>query len=396
MKKRTWVYLASIIISVISIYWLLNINYDQNLGKTVLARREKVIKIIRMNGKVRLAQKHYATAPFDGKVTDVLVKAGQKVKPGEILARVQNKDLETDLKKKEAEIKSVRAEYEAARQKLSINRMQLELQLKEKWRQMELAREELEKGKELYANGAIAQNELRRLEDSYYRVLNEVEVAKSNLAQEKAEIQKLELQALASKVELIETEIKAINEKLKKAEIRSDQKTTVLKKLVDEGEKVIEGQRLFILGDLSKLEVVAYVNEEELGQIEVGKQVFIYREGNDQKKVKGEIATISHLANDLKNEIGTSVQYEVTVVADNIAGVFFPDENVVVEYLLENNQEMITIPSQAVIYRDDGTYVNVVKGKEKELRKITIGSQGGTKVVVLSGLKEGEQVAIGE
>ena len=52
----------------------------------------------------------------------------------------------------------------------------------------------------------------------------------------------------------------------------------------------------------------------------------------------------------------------------------------------------LTVPSQAVLARDDRSLVFVLKGDRAESRQVEVGARSGDLVEIKSGLKEGERV----
>ncbi|ASK34931.1 MdtA/MuxA family multidrug efflux RND transporter periplasmic adaptor subunit [Alloalcanivorax mobilis] len=97
----------------------------------------------------------------------------------------------------------------------------------------------------------------------------------------------------------------------------------------------------------------------------------------------------------LDNQIDTATgTLRLKARFDNEASVLFPNQFVNVRLRLKTLDDVVVIPSDAVQYGSQGTYVYLVQDGKATLRKITLGPVEGDRVAVEEGLEGGEQVVM--
>lgn len=79
---------------------------------------------------------------------------------------------------------------------------------------------------------------------------------------------------------------------------------------------------------------------------------------------------------------------------DNSDDSLFPNQFVNARLQVQTLENAITIPADTVQYGSKGTYVYTIDDGKAKMRQLTLGATEGTKVAVLEGLKEGEQVVL--
>lgn len=79
---------------------------------------------------------------------------------------------------------------------------------------------------------------------------------------------------------------------------------------------------------------------------------------------------------------------------DNSDDSLFPNQFVNARLQVQTLNDAITIPADAVQYGSKGTYVYTIKDGKAAMRLLKLGASEGTKVAVVEGLEEGEQVVL--
>ena len=96
----------------------------------------------------------------------------------------------------------------------------------------------------------------------------------------------------------IDVQIAQVEENLKKCYLVNPVDGTVLTKIVEEKEIVSIGKPMYIIADLSKLELKAYISGSQLPQIKIGQEVevLIDQDERDNQKMTGTVSWISQQA----------------------------------------------------------------------------------------------------
>jgi Cu(I)/Ag(I) efflux system membrane fusion protein len=163
---------------------------------------------------------------------------------------------------------------------------------------------------------------------------------------------------------------------------------TVLEKRVIEGQRVMAGEELYRIADLSRLWLIAEVAERDIGAITVGSSAVITFRAFPNQPVESRVEFIYP---DLKAETRT---VRVRIELANLDRRLKPDMYADIVFRPEaDDQSVLAVPDSAVI--DSGTQqlVLVAKGEGRfEPRAVKTGRHGEGYAEVLEGIKEGEEV----
>jgi Cu(I)/Ag(I) efflux system membrane fusion protein len=190
--------------------------------------------------------------------------------------------------------------------------------------------------------------------------------------------------------ELPEEQIKQVEEKkepMRYLTIHSPINGYITQKAVVEGTRVLPGDRIFDIADLSSLWVIADIYVYELPMIKVGQPARITLNHFPGKEFSSKIDYIYPI---LSGETRTA---KVRFVIPNPGGQIKPQMFTDVELKIDLGKKL-AIPEDAVIDTGTKKVVYVDKGEGFfEPREVVLGLSGEGIVEVIKGLKEGEKVA---
>ena len=144
--------------------------------------------------------------------------------------------------------------------------------------------------------------------------------------------------------------------------------------------------------DLDRLEVWAYVDETDIGRVEVGQQATFTVDTYADTDFEGTVTAIRPMA-----EIQDAVVNYVTVIeiARGHGKILRPEMTTTVNVELERREDAIAIPNGAVRWDADGAYAVIRQGEDRVRRGIRVGYRGREYTEVLAGLDEGDRIIIG-
>jgi RND family efflux transporter MFP subunit len=165
----------------------------------------------------------------------------------------------------------------------------------------------------------------------------------------------------------------------------------LLKKMAEAGEIAGMGTPLFVVSDIRRVKVNAFIPETELNSITLGEQAKVYISSLD-KTFTGKVTEIGSAAD------ATSRAFTVKVDMDNPGLLIRP--GMIAEVLLENRStnQMLTLPTEAILHdTDNQTYVFIADSSQHRAykRKVTVGQLINNQVEVSTGIQEGELVVTG-
>ena len=163
---------------------------------------------------------------------------------------------------------------------------------------------------------------------------------------------------------------------------------TVIEKRIVNGQRVMPGEELYRIADLSRMWVIAEVSELDLAAIKIGMHADVVLRAYASQPLAG---VITFIYPDLRPETRTA---RVRIELPNPDGRLKTDMYADVVFRTGGDREPVAaVPVSAVI--DSGTrqVVLVDKGEGRfEPRQIKLGAHGQDYVEVLAGVKEGESV----
>jgi Cu(I)/Ag(I) efflux system membrane fusion protein len=161
----------------------------------------------------------------------------------------------------------------------------------------------------------------------------------------------------------------------------------VLEKDVFEGQRVMPGMRLYRLADLSQVWVEGEIYEQDLRYIRRGTPVHIEVQAYPGDHVMGAVAFVYPVVDE-----GTRTA-RVRVQVPNPAGRLKPGMFATLFLDVEVGRDALTIPVDAVLATGERNMV-FVQGEDGGLvpRPVVVGDRAGGRIVILSGLDEGERV----
>jgi HlyD family secretion protein len=380
-------------------YALIRLSGRQPVAKisAVTPVRENVISSISSNGKVEPISPFVMRAQLDTFVGKVRVVEGQSVKRGQVLLELNVKDAQAQLA--EARSKLLRAEDDLRAAQAG-------------GRSDEAAR----------AAGALAtaiaqRDRLQRNHDALVRLIaaqaaTQDELAANDLELTKAQAEvtrltaakqefdrgvKLDANRAALQVQQGQSEVAALEEKVRDGRITAPAEGSLYSLPVKVGDYVKVGDLLAEMADLHKVRVRAFIDEPELGGLEPNQPVKITWDALPNRSWIGKTQVIPKQVVQRGNRSVGELLCEV----NNANLELLPNINVNVRINSKERMNVMTVPRGAVAAEGGARFVFVVKrngfgvGKSKlEKREIHVGIADATNYEVTSGLQEGEMVAL--
>jgi len=225
---------------------------------------------------------------------------------------------------------------------------------------------------------------------------NKVALAEYNLAKAKDTLAKVEAGADARTVQLAQARYDAATASLEEAQATLESATmvapfdgTVTSVGVAVGDLVSSGTKVVSLADLSKLQVVATVDETEISQVKVGQSATITFDAVSGAKFTGKVVEVPLVGQLVQNV----VSYDVVLSLEGSGGEsLLPGMTANVTIVTGQRQNVLLLPALAIAQDDSGDVVRLEGSGETV--PVQVGLSNGTYVEVVRGLNEGDQVQI--
>jgi RND family efflux transporter MFP subunit len=232
---------------------------------------------------------------------------------------------------------------------------------------------------------------------------DEVRQAEAGLAASQAEIGKIqskerELVAAERQADQARAAVKVARANLGYATITAPIAGVVASVSTQQGETVTSGSAaaqaptFVTIIDLGRLEAHAYVDETDIGKVQVGQPASFTVDAFPDREFAGSITAIYPKALIQLNV----VTYDVVIAIDTRDGLLRPDMTTNVTITVARREQVLTIPHGAVRREGGERFVLLVEGDRLVHRSIKTGWRDKNHIELLSGLNVGDRVVLGE
>lgn len=386
---------------------------------TVIIKTSSISSSILISGTVEVVDKKTIISENAVKVTDVLVKVGDRVTKGSSLFVVDTSSLLDELESARInrEIQDLQLQkIQSAKNTSSLTGAEIAVELsKLNLASAQAAYEEqltnVEKNKILLEEGIISQSELDAVENQTEPLRQQVDIATLNLQRsesDKEQLQKsnsdsnkslaIDVQIQLKNLESLDMNIAKLEKQLTdiQASCLAPMDGTVTELMIENGQMIMNGTVIMTLENMDHLIVKALVREYDISDLAVGQTVVVTGDAlSDEAVVKGRISFISPLAVEtmINGRQGTGIEVKIDILEGTV--YLKPGYTADCEITTQNKENVIIASfDQFREDKDNNTYVYIVEDGKVREQKIELGVTSDFDAEVISGLKEGDEVVV--
>lgn len=317
-----------------------------------------------------------------GTVRTVETKEGTVVTAGQVMARLRDEEQRAAV----AQARATLAEAEARLTQFArLSAPSSEQSLRQAEANLELADEEYKRTRNLFEKGYFSQAKLDQAE----RDLAVARAARENaLLQATSNSPKGSDYALAlARRDQARAGLEVAQARLDNTVIKAPAPGTVLKRLVEPGDVVQQGKKLFELSVAGETQVVLNVDEKNIGLLALGQKAQVVADAYPARSFGAEIF---YIAPGVDAQRGT---VEVKLRLPDPPAFVRPDMTVSAEILAARREGTLTLDSDAI--RDaagQAPWALVVRDGRAVRQSVKLGLRGAGRTEVLAGLAAGEAV----
>jgi len=304
--RRWWVIASALLIAAITAWWVLTPakKTEYVKGKAEVAT---IRALVTATGTLQPIDKVTVGAEVSGRVDDVLVDFNDKVKKGQVIARINTDELR-------ARTVQARASVEQAQANLA------------------KAQNDLKRAGDLQKQGFVSAS-------TYDQALAARDVARAALANARAAAD----QATAN---------------LAKADIKSPIDGIVLSRKVERGQTVaasFQTPELFVIAsDLTKLELTINIDEADIGEVKVGQDATFTVDAYAAQTFEAKVVELRNAATTISNV----VTYEGVLSVSNNEGKLKPGMTATADITVNVVKDVISVPNGALRFQPQNTATN--------------------------------------
>ena len=347
--------------------------------------RTSLANITTINGKV-IADKDIMILPtIPGKVKSVAVEDGDLVSAGDLLFTLDEKNIQSQVNQAKAGYDMAKANYDMTVEQVNTGKKSLEQNQALVESLLDNARENLINTELLFEAGAPSQSQLdqarlalEQQETQLQGQLDQAEMASSDQILEVAKSQLDQAQIAYSQAQ----------DALKDASVTSPIDGVVTGISIEAGGLASNAQPAMNIVDMNRVYVNVDVVEGLINQL-----------GKDQ----GVMVTIPAISDEPFHALIDNVVpvpnartqlYPIRIYLDNSEGAIKPGMFANVELALDVKEDVIAVPSQAIIFKDGLNVVYIVEDDKAVEKEVELGLDTGSEVEIKKGIKVKDKIII--
>ena len=344
--KKKWIFLGLLLLFVLFI--LKNLLFPGKatgmLVNTESLSKADIQEKLSVSGPVSGTQSQHVTSALHAKVKEILVKEGDKVTEGQLIAKLDTKDVEEALEAAKTQVDLAKANKEDAQKN---------------------AKAEYAKVQTAYNNALLDFQRKSSLLESGDISQSEYEQAESALKDAKASLGSFKVSGGNVQVsESYDLQIKSAEEGLRKAqsavdsaEIKAPISGTITRVNVEAGQfadNLLDGKPMFTVENLDQLELSISVSEYSIGKLSLGQKAIITADILGDEKLEGEVSSISPTG-EQKNGTTAERVIPIKIKIDGDKKGLLSGITAKADIVLSEAKDVFVVPLSAVITGEDGS-----------------------------------------
>jgi HlyD family secretion protein len=389
LSRRLW------IVVVVALALIVLLVYLGSRGSTarvavVDVKRESLSSAISTNGKVEPVTPHSFRARYPTFVARVDVVEGQQVKRGQMLFSLDDTEVQADLAQARADLA---AQQEALNVAKAGGYASQAAKATADLQKAQASRDQLRRDNEtltkLVAEKAATSEELQQNKLQLSQAESDVQ-ATEKVKQTLEKQAQLDEGRVTLQVEHSRATVSDLEERLDSAHGSAPIDGTLYSLPIRQGDFVKAGDLLAELADLHQVRIRAFIDEPELGQVDVNQSVEILWDAHPDRVWNGKTEILP------KQVVtrGTRSVGELLCSVTNDRLDLLPNTTVDVRIHVSERPSALVVPRGAVSIEGDNRYVFRVQDNRLHRVSIKVGIANPTSMEVLSGLNEGDVVAL--
>ena len=315
--------------------------------EVILSKIQKVdiVEKVSASGKVQPEIEIKVSPDVPGEIRELLILEGDSVKKGQLLLRIRPDNYQSVVERSMAAMNTQKANLSQAKASFE--------QSKARYLQ---SKRDYERSKKLFDQKMISTAELETAQTN-------MDVAEANYKADEQRIEAARFSVLSS-----EASLKEANTNLSLTDVFAPMDGVVSKLAVSKGERVVgtaqmAGTEMLRIADLSNMEVLVDVNENDIIRVNVGDTALVEVDSYNSQKFKGLVTNIANSAKSAVagSDVVTEFQVKIRILRQSYEHLITPREpspfrpgmTASVEIITERKAGVIGVPLAAVTTRND-------------------------------------------
>ncbi len=388
--------------------------------------RQDLTQTVSANGEVKPKKYVNVSSNMMGRIVQMPVKEGDRVKEGDLLVRLESIQSEADVRSAEAALDAAQTELEGMSASIrsaeaAVTSAKAEITRSEA--DLVRSKQNFERADRMSKDGLISREQYDRAKADYDISAAQLNSARARLAQAEAQQAQILKQRESSAVRIAQQRSGLVRarDQFSKTTIRSTLDGVITYLPVNEGEIAIVGVQnqagtvLMTIADMSIITAEVKVDETDIVNVKIGQEARVKVDALGDRTLIGHVSEVGNSALSRtgsggiqSNTPGTqeAKDFKVVITLDDPPQELRPGLSCTATIVTATRSKALTVPIQALTIREFDDENDKKKKVEKEgvftikngialFRTVKTGITGTTDIEVLDGLAENDQIVNG-
>ncbi len=356
--------------------------------QTAPAERAPISQVISAEAVVFPVAQAVITPKITSPIRQFLVQRGSRVRQGQVLAILENKDLAAAAEQSKGEFAQAEAGYATTvGAGLPEQRQKAELDTAAAKEAFDAQQKLYNSRMELFQQGALPRRDLDSAQVALAQAHSQYQQAQKQLDDLRNLGEKQALKSAGGQLSAMTGKYRGAEAQLSYSEIRSPINGVVTDRPLYPGELATANQPLLTVMDISKLIAKAHIAQSEAASLKVGNPAELRVPGLDDP-VKGRVTLVSPALDP------GSTTLEVWVEAPKPDPALRPGITVTLSIIAKTVKDAIVVPTSAVFKSPEGADIVLLAGSDghAHVKTVQIGVRTADRTQIVSGIKVGDAV----
>lgn len=330
------------------------------------------------------------TPKISAPVKKFLVNRGGKVRQGQLLAILENRDLMASSEENKGGLEQAQATFEtttAASLPEEMQKAQLDTEAAKKM--LDAQEKVYQSRQELFQQGALPRKELDQAGVDVTQARNQYNIAQKHYDALQAIGKQQTLKSAAGQLQAAKGKYMGAEAQLSYSEIRSPIDGFVTDRPLYPGEMAAAGTPLITVMDTSRVIAKAHIPQPDAALLKLGDKATLTVPG-EEEPVEGKVTVISPALDP------NSTTVEVWVQATNRKQRLKPGTSVQVSMLAQTVNDAVAVPAASVLTAQDGATTVMLIGPDNRAHQtpVKVGIRDGDRIQIVDGVSPGSKVIV--
>jgi HlyD family secretion protein len=370
------------------LWWIVNWRNSPPVVEFSRTTRETIVDLLSTNGKIEPISWTTARNEAGGLVKTVHVRKGQMVAKGAPLVEIETREARAALDSAQARIAQIRVELDTIRQGGRVAEIAaLDGSLAAAKQELATAQSEVAELTRLVAKNAATPYELTQAKQRVQAATVQIQTFEKRRG---SLVGTADRNAAEARLRDAEASAKLAEQQLALGTVRAPMAGSVYQIDVREGDFLAPGSLVASIGQIAKLRVTIYVDEPELGRVDIGKSVTVTWDAKPGREWKGAVEKVPTQITTL----GSRQVGEVLCMIENPDQDLLPGANINAFIRAATVENAVSVAKAALRRENNQTGVFLLQGNEVLWRPVKLGVSSLVRAQVIEGLKDGDAVAM--